>query len=45
MPKRENFLWLDAIASCQTYQQLDQVITDALAAVTPKHIIEWFTPC
>lgn len=29
----------------RTYQELDQAITDALAAVTPKDIIGWFTHC
>ena len=31
--------------AARTYEQLDQVITDALAAVTPQDIIGWFTHC
>jgi transposase len=31
--------------AARTYVQLDQAITDALAAVTPQDIIGWFTHC
>ncbi|MBA2749471.1 MAG: hypothetical protein H0U45_12220 [Tatlockia sp.] len=31
--------------AARTYADLDQAITDALAAVTTKDIIGWFTHC
>lgn len=31
--------------AARTYEELDQAITDALAAVTSKDIIGWFTHC
>lgn len=31
--------------AARTYAELDQAITDALAAVTSKDIIGWFTHC
>ena len=34
-----------ALSWARTYAELDQAITDALAAVTIKDIIGWFTHC
>jgi hypothetical protein len=41
----QNSLSFFAHSSAQTYPELDQSISDALATVATKEIIGWFTHC